>query len=109
MIRAGSKMRITLEQEDGVFYELDALNVELSQRYDYVDTTTFSGKRDFLATNAEVEMHFVGVGDITTGLKRTIVVCVGCGSEWHDDKYHLGTCGNCGWGAGSTKKEVGKL
>jgi hypothetical protein len=101
----GEKIKVTLQLPSGEFYELDAISTSITQSIDMIDASDFSNSY-FIAGHARVEMSFIGIGDITTGLKRTMVVCVGCGSEWHDDKYHPGTCGNCGWGAKNTKREV---
>lgn len=99
-------MKIILEQEDGTFYELDALSVDLRQSCEFADVSEIGGRTEYIPNGMRIEASFVGVGDVTYGTKRTMIVCTACGSEWkEDDRYHPGTCANCGWGAGSTKRE----
>jgi rRNA maturation endonuclease Nob1 len=101
----GEKIKVTLQLPNGEFYELDAISTSITQSVDMIDASDYS-KTNYITGKTQVEMSFIGVGDVTKGVKKSMVVCVGCGSEWHDDKYHPGTCGNCGWGAKSTKRNA---
>jgi len=102
----GQKMKVTLSLEDGTFFELNAISSQIIQSIDMINATEFGGGHQLIPGNTQIEMSFVGVGDVSTGIKKTMIVCIGCGSEWHDAKFHPGTCANCGWGAMDTKKEM---
>lgn len=101
----GEKIKVTLQRSNGEFYEIDAISTSINYSVDMIDVSDLSNNYS-IAGRTQIEMSFVGVGDLTTGIKKAMVVCVGCGSEWHDDQYHPGTCGNCGWGAKNAKRQA---